>query len=117
MGPMNRGYAFGFLIVLLVAVLGLYVAFTGFVSSRDALRAQLASQTSTPVVQITPDSSGALPTAAVTVVFIPTSAYTNPQANKAARRRANIGADCPPPTADASACACLSIPPGRAGCG
>jgi hypothetical protein len=74
MGPMNRGYAFGFLIVLLVAVLGLYVAFTGFVSSRDALRAQLASQTSTPVVQITPNSSGALPTAAVTVVFIPTSA-------------------------------------------
>lgn len=37
---MNRGYAFGFLIVLLVVILGLYVALTGFQASREALEAQ-----------------------------------------------------------------------------
>lgn len=37
---MNRGYAFGFLIVLMVVVLGLYVAYTGFQASREALQAQ-----------------------------------------------------------------------------
>lgn len=37
---MNRGYAFGFLIVLLVVFLGVYVAYTGFQASREALEAQ-----------------------------------------------------------------------------
>lgn len=37
---MNKGYAFGFLIVFLVLVLGCYVAYTGFMSSRDAQRAE-----------------------------------------------------------------------------
>lgn len=37
---MNRGYAFGFLIVLLVVILGIYVAYTGFQASREALEAQ-----------------------------------------------------------------------------
>lgn len=37
---MNKGYAFGFLIVLLVLVLGCYVAYTGFTSNLDALRAE-----------------------------------------------------------------------------
>jgi hypothetical protein len=40
MGPMGKGYAFGFMIVVLVVLLGLYVAFTGFMSTREALRAQ-----------------------------------------------------------------------------
>lgn len=37
---MNKGYAFGFLLILLVLILGFYVAYTGFVSGREALRAQ-----------------------------------------------------------------------------
>ena len=41
---MNRGYAFGFLIVLLVVILGIYVALTGFMSSRDALRVQSTAE-------------------------------------------------------------------------
>jgi hypothetical protein len=74
MGFMNRGYAFGFLIILLVAVLGLYVAFTGFVSSRQALRAQLASPTSTQIAQVTSGPISASPTADVTLMFLPTPA-------------------------------------------
>ncbi len=37
---MNRGYAFGFLLVLFVVILGLYVALTGFQASREAMQAQ-----------------------------------------------------------------------------
>ena len=37
---MNKGYAFGFLLILLVLILGFYVAYTGFVSGRETLRAQ-----------------------------------------------------------------------------
>lgn len=69
---MNRGYAFGFLIVVLVVVLGLYVAFTGFTSSREALRAQPASPSSTEAVQATrpPTSSPPTATTAATIVAI-----------------------------------------------
>lgn len=69
---MNKGYAFGFLIVLLVVILGLYVAFTGFMSSRDALRAQSVSQASTQVVQATYTPTRPAPTPTATIVTIPT---------------------------------------------
>jgi hypothetical protein len=48
---MNKGYAFGFLIVLLVVLLGLYVSFTAFMSSRDALRTQAAAEPGSEVAQ------------------------------------------------------------------
>lgn len=67
---MNRGYAFGFLIVLLVVILGMYVAYTGFQASREALRAQAtvpvvsegmstrpptrAPATATPTIEVLP---------------------------------------------------------------
>jgi len=51
---MNRGYAFGFAIVILVLVLGMYVAYTGFVSSREAWLARPTSPPSTEVGQIRP---------------------------------------------------------------
>jgi hypothetical protein len=68
---MTKGYAFGFLIVLLVLALGLYVAFTGFMSSRDALRAQPTSPPSTKVVQSVQRST---PTVTASMVIIPTPA-------------------------------------------
>lgn len=69
---MNKGYAFGFLIVLLVIILGLYVAFTGFMSSRDALRAQSASSSSTAVVQVTSTAAQPAPSSTPTLITIPT---------------------------------------------
>lgn len=50
---MNKGYAFGFLIVLLVVILGMYVAFTGFVSTREALRAQATAAPTSAQAQVT----------------------------------------------------------------
>ena len=41
---MIKGYAFGFLLILLVMALGFYVAYSGFMSSRDALQEQRASE-------------------------------------------------------------------------
>ena len=41
---MNKGYAFGFLIVLLVLAIGMYVAITGFLASREAVRVQPISR-------------------------------------------------------------------------
>ena len=41
---MVKGYAFGFLLILLVMALGFYVAYSGFMSSRDALQEQQASE-------------------------------------------------------------------------
>jgi hypothetical protein len=72
---MNKGYAFGFLIVLLVLILGFYVAYTGFVSSREALRAQPTSAGSSDLVQLpTPNLPTPLPTITATLVLTPTSA-------------------------------------------
>lgn len=48
---MNKGYAFGFLLVLLIVVLGLYVAFTGFMATREAQRAQSGPEPATPMGQ------------------------------------------------------------------
>ncbi len=50
---MNKGYAFGFILVILVLVLGFYVAYTGFVSTRETLRAGSASLLETEVGQVT----------------------------------------------------------------
>jgi hypothetical protein len=71
-GPMNKGYAFGFLIVLLVVILGLYVAFTGFTASREMLRAQAMSAPVTKVAQATRPSIGPSSTVTASLVLIPT---------------------------------------------
>lgn len=73
MGSMNKGYAFGFLIVLLVLVLGFYVAYTGFVASRETLRAQPTSVPSTRVVQALPSSINLTPVVTATLVVTATS--------------------------------------------
>jgi hypothetical protein len=73
-GAMNKGYAFGFLIVILVLVLGLYVAFTGFISSREALRAQPIAQVSSEVDTTRPAPSSPTPTPRPTILTIPTPA-------------------------------------------
>lgn len=68
---MNRGYAFGFLLVLLVVVLGCYVAYTAFVSNRDAIRArstaeepeeEVAQATPVPTTPAPADTSAPIPT-------------------------------------------------------
>ena len=67
---MNRGYAFGFLLVLLVVVLGSYVAYTAFVSNRDAIRARSTAEETEEVAQASPapttpvpaDTSAPIPT-------------------------------------------------------
>lgn len=48
---MNKGYAFGFLLVLLIVVLGLYVAFTGFMASREAQQVQAGPEAATSEAQ------------------------------------------------------------------
>ncbi len=69
MCAMNKGYAFGFLLILLIVILGFYVAYTGFVSSREALRAQFTATPATSVVQATRPPTA---TATATVVVVPT---------------------------------------------
>lgn len=71
---MNKGYAFGFLVVLLVLILGLYVAYTGFVSSRETLGSQPTSTASTRVVQALPSSIRLSPTVTATMVVTLTAA-------------------------------------------
>lgn len=73
-GSMNKGYAFGFLIVILVLFLGLYVAFTGFMSSRDALRAQPVAQSPTEAGEPGTVPSSPTPTPRPTILTIPTPA-------------------------------------------
>lgn len=71
---MNKGYAFGFLLVLLIVILGLYVAFTGFMASREAQRAQSGPELEMAVVQApateVPGSPQPSPTA--TMITLPT---------------------------------------------
>jgi hypothetical protein len=92
---MNKGYAFGFLLILLVLILGFYVAYTGLVSGRETLRAQrlpegaaqeagATSISSTrPVLEITPAQNvtptgspeqGQVPTQGLTTTLTITSA-------------------------------------------
>jgi len=69
---MNKGYAVGFLIVLLVVVLGLYVAITGFMSSREALSTQAAAAASTQAALPSRTPTRVVPTPTDTAVVIPT---------------------------------------------
>jgi hypothetical protein len=73
---MSKGYAFGFLIILLVLVLGFYVAFTGFMSSRDALRAQPTLPSATKSVQATRVPTSPAPTATLITIPTPVSGIT-----------------------------------------
>jgi hypothetical protein len=66
---MNKGYAFGFLLVLLVVVLGLYVAFTGFMSSREAHRDQTPDQEEAPVAEV-PNTPAPPPASATPTIFV-----------------------------------------------
>jgi len=75
---MNKGYAFGFLLVLLVLVLGFYVALTSFRASREAL---LAEPASTPKAQISkatlqPATVGATAPAGLAVLATPIAGIT-----------------------------------------
>jgi hypothetical protein len=69
---MNKGYAFGFLVIILVLILGMYVAYTGFMSSRAALRAQPTSTPASGVAEATRPPTEPLPTATPTLITIPT---------------------------------------------
>jgi hypothetical protein len=72
MGAMGKGYAVGFLIVLLIVLLGLYVAFTGFMSTREALRAQATPVPTGQVGQVTRAATQIAPTPNTTFVPLPT---------------------------------------------
>lgn len=71
MSHMTKGYAFGFLLVLLIVVLGLYVAFTGFMSTRDALRAQATPAPTGQVGQVTRVATQAAPSPTPTIMALP----------------------------------------------
>jgi len=71
MGPMSKGYAFGFLIVLLIVLLGLYVAFTGFMSARETMRAQATAAPTGQVAQATRAATQAAPTPSATIMTLP----------------------------------------------
>jgi len=71
MGLMGKGYAFGFLIVVLIVLLGLYVAFTGFMSTREALRAQATPVPSGQVAQTTRVATQDAATPTATVMALP----------------------------------------------
>jgi hypothetical protein len=68
---MNKGYAFGFLLVLLVFALGMYVAYTGFTSGRAAVRAQPTLPPETRSAQVAPASGNVPPTATATTASLP----------------------------------------------
>lgn len=69
---MNKGYAFGFLIIILVAILGMYVAITGFTSTREALRARPTSPAPTEASQVVLPTSSPTPTATEAALILPT---------------------------------------------
>jgi hypothetical protein len=71
MGPMGKGYAFGFMIVVLVVLLGLYVAFTGFMSTREALRAQATPVPTSQLGQATRAATQGTPTPTATQMVLP----------------------------------------------
>jgi hypothetical protein len=69
---MNRGYAFGFFLILLVVFLGLYVAFTGFMSSREATRAQAPDEAAGPVAQASDTAAPPAASPTPTIFLLPT---------------------------------------------
>jgi len=68
---MNKGYSLGFLIVFLVIILGLYVAVTGFMSSREALRTQQAAAEGTQAALPSRTPTRPAPTSTPTLGVIP----------------------------------------------
>jgi len=68
---MGKGYAFGFMIVVLVVLLGLYVAFTGFMSTREALRAQATPVPTSQLGQATRVATQGTPTPTATQMMLP----------------------------------------------
>jgi hypothetical protein len=107
---MNRGYAFGFLIVLLVLILGLYVAYTGFISSREALLAQPTSPASARIEQATRPATSASPTLtpALAAILTPTRGLTITVAAAAPTSEAQPS---PPPTKPAAPLSTKPPPP------
>ena len=81
-GAMNRGYAFGFLIVLVIVLLGLYVAFTGFRAARDAQLAQASAEPTQRPDQATrvPTRASLTPSATLQQLSTPLPAATEPLA-------------------------------------
>ena len=71
MSRMSKGYAFGFLIVLLIVILGLYVALTGFMSTREAMRAQATPVPTGQVGQATRAATQVAPTPTATIMALP----------------------------------------------
>ncbi|MGQ9600336.1 MAG: hypothetical protein ACUVWZ_13070 [Anaerolineae bacterium] len=69
---MNKGYAVGFLIILLVVILGFYVALTGFISSREALRAEPTPVSATSAARATRSPATLLPSPTTTPPITPT---------------------------------------------
>ena len=69
---MNRGYAFGFFLILLVVVLGMYVAITGFMSSRDTAQTQAPDDSAGPVAQASDTAAPPAPSPSPTIFLLPT---------------------------------------------
>ncbi len=115
---MNKGYAFGFFLVLLVLVLGSYVAYTGFVSSRDAIRALPTQPPSTEVSEaarptVTP-SPTLIPTVMVitpTVAITPTTGITLPVDLPTATVAAEQPAATQPPPEPTEPLPTVTLPP------
>lgn len=69
---MNRGYAFGFFLILLVVVLGMYVAITGFMSSRDTTQPQAPDDSSGSVAQASDTPAPPAASPSPTIFLLPT---------------------------------------------
>lgn len=68
---MNKGYSLGFLVVLLVIILGLYVAITSFMSSTEAIHTQSAAEASTQAALPSRSPTRPAPTSTATSIVIP----------------------------------------------
>ncbi len=97
---MNKGYSLGFLVVLLVIILGLYVAVTGFMSSREALRTQQAAAANTQAALPSRTPTRPAPTSTPTSIMIP-SPVVEMTATSGAVATSSVPATAtpPPPTA------------------
>ncbi len=93
---MNKGYSLGFLVVLLVIILGLYVAVTGFMSSREALRTQAAAVASTQAALPSRTPTRLAPTSTATPIVLP-SPVIEPTATVDTVATDSVPATEPPP--------------------
>jgi hypothetical protein len=92
---MNKGYAFGFLIIILVLILGFYVAYTGFTGSRAAIRAGSESASASGEVAPTSAPAQPSPTPTATILVIPTPV---PGLTATLTAMVSAGVTEPPPT-------------------